>query len=170
MFASLTLFALSGIMPLSPAVGQPFWFTDYGVARYQGVTANKPLMVVIGSGKNAWDAMSKEGGWSKEVQQLLVQNYICVYVDSEDEKGKELASAFEIAATGLVISNRDGSIQAFRHEGSISNEHLERYLDRYADPFFVARATETPLQERSSYYYQAPGSYLSPVASPLCRT
>jgi hypothetical protein len=101
---------------------------------------------------------------------LLIEHYICVYVDAEEEKGKDLALAFEITVTGLVISNRDGSIQAFRHEGTIGNEELERYLDRYADPFFVARATETPLQERSSYYHPAPGSYLTPVSAPICRT
>src|SRR5947209_8370400 len=113
MFASLVYFALSGIMPVSFVAGEPIWFKDYGVARQHGVTASKPLIVLIGSGERGWDRVSKDGSWSKEVQQLLMENYVCVYVDVDEEKGKELASAFEVGSTGLVISNRDGSIQVF---------------------------------------------------------
>lgn len=170
MFASLWLVALVGILPISPVAGEPVWYRDYSIARQQGVTANKPLMVIIGSGQQGWNTLSKEGAWSKGVQHLLAESYICVYVDTEEEKGKQLATAFEVVASGLVISNRDSSIQVFRHEGSIGNDDLERFLDRYADPFFIARATETPLQERTSFYYQPPAAGFGHSPAPVCRT
>ena len=170
MFASLTTLALAGILPVLPVAGEPAWFQDYSAARQQGITANKPLIVIIGTGQRGWSTVAKDGAWSKSVQQLLADSYICVYVDTEEEKGKQLATAFEVEGSGLVISNRDGSIQVFRHEGSISNEHLERFLDRYADPFFIARATETPLQERTSFYYQPPATGFGHGPAPVCRT
>ncbi len=167
MFAPLVLVTLSCYMPFS-LVGEPVWHKDYATARMHGMTANKPLVVIIGSGNRGWDSVSKDGALSKPVQRLLVESYICVYLDTYDEKSKQLAHEFEVESTGVVISNRDGSIQAFRHEGNISNDDLERYLDRYADPFFVARGTESPLQERTSYYH--PGTGINFGIAPVCRT
>ena len=168
MFVSLAIFALAGIVPVSSVAGGPSWSKDYAEARQQGVSVNKPLIVVIGSGKRGWDQVSRDGGLSKGVLQVLADSYVCVYVDTEDEKGKSLASAFEVQGAGLVISNRDGSVQAFRHEGSLNNEDMERYLRRYADPQFVARSTETFEQYRVSYYYNQ--LYAAPAAATPCQT
>src|SRR5437879_6195837 len=122
MFGSLAVFALSGIMPLSPVAVEPNWMKDYSLARQQGVTASKPLMVVIGTGIRGWDKVSQEGGLSKGVQQVLADSYVCVYLDTNDQKGKALAAVFEVHGRGMIISNRDASVQAFRHEGALNND------------------------------------------------
>ena len=170
MFASLAVFALSGIMPVSSVAGEPTWIKDYSLARQHGATANKPVLVVVGSGSRGWDKVSQQGGLSKAVQQVLAESYVCVYLDMQEQKGKALADVFEVHGRGMIISTRDASSQAFRHEGTLKNDELEWYLKRYADPFYVAKATEAPA--RRIQYYSGPmiGTSLTPASAPVCRT
>jgi hypothetical protein len=63
-----------------------------------------------------------------------------------------MARAFEIQGSGLVISDRTGEKQAFRHEGSLAGEDLTRALKKYADPNVVVYTTQTNASERRSYY------------------
>lgn len=150
MCTSLVLFALSVFAP--SAVTEPVWLNDYSLALKKGQNENKPLAVFIGSGKNGWDKVSKDGSLAKEVRQVLAENYVCVYLDLKENEGWRLAYAFEITeGSGLVISNRKGHLQAFRHQGDLEKSDLERYLRRYADPNREVRQTEST--NRVSNYY-----------------
>jgi hypothetical protein len=68
-----------------------------------------------------------------------------------------------------VISDSNGQVQAFRHEGNLRTEDLLRHLRRYADPQRIATATESNPSDdppaRSYRYttpvYEAPPSYSS---------
>ena len=93
----------------------------------------------------------------------MAKNYICVYVDTELESGKQLASDFEVpSGSGLIVSDHTGKYQAFHHRGDLSGEQLAHYLNRYANPERIVRTTETNAIVRARYYtpYQ-PARYIS---------
>lgn len=166
MYTSLALFALSGVFAPSAVAPEPAWIRDYGLARKQGVSENKPLAVFVGSGKKGWEQVSQEGALNKEVKQVLAESYVCVYLNTDQEAGRKLADVFEFSqGPGLVLSSRKGALQAFRHEGELNNRDLARYLTRFSDPEQVVRHTETvpptPVQYQS--YYQAPVQPVQPA-------
>lgn len=152
MYASIALFALSGVF--AAIDDGPKWLNDYHLARKQSASENKPLAVFVGSGREGWNKVSREGELAKDVQRLLSQKYVCVYINRMENEGWKLAHAFELTAgPGLIISNRAGQLQAFRHEGDLETADMERYLARYADPDRVVTQTETYPQRRVSNYY-----------------
>jgi len=143
------------------------WQADYGSAKRLGADGSRPLAVFIGSGKAGWNQVSRDGPLAKEAKQVLANNYICVYVDTDAEAGRELAMSFEInEGPGLVLSDHTGNHQAFRHAGDLPKEQLVRLLTRYADPDRVVRTTETSTSERVDY---APVAYpaIQPAYRPL---
>ncbi len=152
MYMSVTVLALFGFfvgaMPVSPA-----WQGDYDLARKLGRDGRKPLAVFIASGKSGWNHLSKEGSLGTETSRILAAEYVCVYLDTNQKAAKRLATAFEIQdGTGLILSDRTGGVQAFRHEGELADKELLRQLKRYADPERVVRSTEGNSVERASYY------------------
>jgi hypothetical protein len=131
----------------------PKWLDEYGKARQQGRKEEKPLAVFIGSGKSGWHQVVRDETLEKEVNRLLAQQYVCLYVNTDDEAGQRLAEAFDIPrGPGVVISNHSGGLQAFRHAGRLTNQDLERYLRRFADPDRATTQTETEASYRMSYY------------------
>ena len=157
MYTSFVYFALAGVFANASIADEPLLHKSYGLARVQSVSVNKPIAVFIGSGDKGWEEISTEGKFERDVRKILSANYVCVYVDSSRGAGKELASAFEVTdGSGLVISNRSGTLQAFRHQGTLTNYELEWYLKRYADPDLVVQNTETtaPAQPVYPSYYQ----------------
>jgi hypothetical protein len=164
MYTSVALFALSGILAAGPAAESPTWLTSYSLARKQAESKHRPLAIFLGSGPSGWNNVSQSGKLGKRVQALLAEHYLCVYVDTSKPAGKELAGDFEIPdGLGIVISDANGQVQAFRHEGDLSTERLAQYLDRYSDPTRVVQFTETNPSERMSYYpSQSAPSYAPP--------
>lgn len=163
MHTSVLLFALSGVFGPGMSSGEPFWLGDYGSAQQLGRTEQKPLAVFLGSGSDGWRQLSREGRLGEEAKRILAAEYVCVYIDTAHGPGKQLATAFEIPpGPGIVISDRTGDLQAFRHAGNLGNEDLVRYLRRYAEPDRVVRRTEsnpqghpnTPLTYQPAPAYQ----------------
>lgn len=152
MYTSLLLFALTGVT--AEVEKAPSWQNDYSSACKQCETDQKPMAVFIGSGKAGWDKLGRDGSLDNEAKKILADKYVCVYVDTSIEEGKKLAQSFEMPnGPGIVISDRTGKLQAFRHEGDLSNKTLVSYLDRFATPDRVVRMTETNSSEsRVSYY------------------
>jgi hypothetical protein len=162
MYTSILMLALS-VTP-SADLTSPSWFTDYATASRQSMAAKKPLAVILGTGEAGWEKLDREGRLTTEAKGLLADKYVCVYVNTETPSGQRLAKAFEMPnGRGIVISDRTGDVQAFRHEGDLSNRDLVRYLERYADPDRKVRATESATVQRSSFY--APPA-APPVAAP----
>jgi hypothetical protein len=137
------------------------WHADYGSAKCLGTEEARPLAVFIGSGKAGWNQVSRDGPLGNEVKQLLAEKYICVYINTDLEAGKQLALNFDVhEGSGLIISDHTGNYQAFRHSGNLPSDQLVRYLDRYADPERIVRTTETNASEQpSSASYYGPLSY-----------
>jgi hypothetical protein len=153
MYTSVAWFALSGFLAFSAIPEQPGWVREYRKARQLGKKEEKPLAVFIGSGKAGWEQVSKAGRLAPDVKRLLNDHYVCVYVNTDEEAGKRLAVAFEIPdGLGVVISSRSGDLQAFRHEGDLTDEALASYLGRFANPQQEVTVTETNPPPRVSYY------------------
>jgi hypothetical protein len=151
MYTSVMLFALSGyfaptttLIPVAPS-----WRGDYGLAVKEGQTAKRPLAIFLASGPEGWDKLSKDGGLDREAKEVLLTRYVCVYIDTSKERGRHLAEDFELSnGRGLILSDSAGQKQAFWHDGSLSNEDLNHYLHKYADPDRVIVKTETVPQAR----------------------
>jgi hypothetical protein len=145
MFTSAVLVALSSVLAQGELIPErQTWLNDYGAASKRGIAEQKPLAVFIGTGEAGWERISREGELGKEAKQLLDAHYVCVYLDMGNKDGRALAEEFAISdRVGLVISDRSGKLQAFRHDGSLKPSELERTLRRYANPDRVATTTET---------------------------
>lgn len=154
MYTSLMLFALAGYTSSMATQEAPPWQSDYREARKQAELEKKPVAVFFGSGKEGWHKVARSGSLGNENQQLLAGQYVCVFLDSSTEEGKRVAKALEVSTdAGLVISDRGGQVMAFHHQGDLTNQDLNWYLKRYAEPGRAAAATETELTfTRRSYY------------------
>jgi hypothetical protein len=180
MYTSILVVALTGLSAPAESATVASWSQDYTSARKQAIAEKKPLAVFLAPGTGGWDKIGRDGGLSTEAHSLLVRHYTCVHVNTATSAGKALAEAFEVpSGLGIVISDRTGDIQAFRHEGDLVNQDLVRYLNKYSDPNRVARATESnPAREPApvSYpygapnYYPAGGGFGGFGGSPRCKT
>jgi hypothetical protein len=145
LLALATCSAQFALVPISPQ-----WMDDYSIAYQRGQKERKPLAVFVASGPQGWDRLSRDGRLGKEIEQILGASYVCVYLDADKEENKSLASSFDLTRQrGLIISDHDGSKQAFRSEETLTNVELARSLKRYADPDLVVTTTETPIHPAS---------------------
>lgn len=159
MYTSIALVALAGVSVAPTDVPAPQWVFDYWQGQERAQQEGRPLAVFIGRGAGGHERIARDGRVSDEVRQLLADRYVPVYVDSSSRAGRELASQFGITqGSGLVISDRSGEVQAFNHDGSLTEADLERNLRRYADPNVVVRTTESNRVSRTSYYPESGGS------------
>ena len=144
MMAAATLAA--GISPstLSP---EPAWLSDYSAAQTRVAAVGKPMAVFVGSGKDGWGKVVRDGALDPEVRRLLANKFVCVYVDTDTAAGRSLAGAFEVAGKGLVISDRAGTSQAYSLSGDLTRDELSRTLAKYADSDREVRTTDTVVRE-----------------------
>jgi hypothetical protein len=162
MYTSIVLVALTSSVAASAPVENLTWEKNYVQARQLGQTGKKPLAVIFGSGLKGFDKLSRDGQFNSEIQQALGDKYVCVYVDVSTDEGKKLASTFEVTSgTGVVLSNRSGDLQAFHHDGQLSNADLSKWLTRFADPSVVVRTTMTNASLQVSTYPTSYGSSAS---------
>jgi hypothetical protein len=167
MYTSLLLVALSGMVPAA-GLDAPSWQADYGAARKQGTTQEKPLAVFVGSGQAGWNQLDQDGRLSARAKRLLASDYVCVYVDTQTEAGRHLADELEISnGLGMVLSDRSGKVQAFRHEGDLADATLVSYLERFSDPNLVVKTTVTNPAPQRSY---APAANYCPTCGGGCPT
>jgi len=152
MHTSLFWMALAGLVPAAELAPSPHWTSDYVRGRRLGTAQSKPLAVVLAPGKGGWDKLTKEGNLGKEARRLLAERYVCVHVDTDTERGRQLASDFDLSGgVGLIVSDRTGQLQAFRHEGTLPGDDLKSYLERYSASGRVAQTTETSESIRTSF-------------------
>jgi hypothetical protein len=123
MSTSAALFVLASISAGTPNRPEVSFQNSYLEARQLSRHRAKPIAVLVGSGSEGWEKVSKDGTVDHSVRRLLSENYVCVYIDRTDDSGKRLASEFEMPeGPGIIISNRDGEKQAFRHHGTLTND------------------------------------------------
>ncbi len=152
MYTSVLLIALVGVYPAPSETDGPTWLHNYDLARQQGQKANKPLAVFVGAGPHGYNQVSEDGELSAEARQLLAENYVCVYVNTDTPQGHRLAANFKIKhQSGVVLSDRSGDFQAFHYPGTLRDDELTASLKRFADPDLIVRATVTSPYESVSY-------------------
>ncbi len=128
----------------------PEWLTSYKEAQQQGQKLSKPLAVFLAPGKEGWQQLVREGKLSKEALEQLADGYVCVHLDTTSADGKKWAKAFEMpTGLGVVLSDRSGDTQAFRHEGSLDGSTLTSTLTSHSGQT-VARTSYYPPQSGSS--------------------
>ncbi len=149
MVTSILMVALTGL-PGGIASSGPKWHTDYAIAQKQAESAKKPLAVFLAPGKRGYEKFARDSDQTAEIQEALASKYVCLHVDTAQAAGRRLAADFEMpSGLGIVISDRSGTAQAFRHEGDLANRDLARYLVKYADPNRVVTTTDSnPGDER----------------------
>jgi hypothetical protein len=144
MMAAATLAA--GISPsnLSP---EPTWLNDYTLAQLRVAAVHKPMAVFVGSGKDGWAKLVRDGALDPDLKRTLANKFVCLYVDTDTAHGRSLAGAFEVGSKGLIISDRVGTSQAFSLSGDLTKDELSKTLAKYADPDREVRSTESVVRE-----------------------
>mgnify|MGYP002784605777 CR=1 FL=1 len=145
------------------------WENSYPAAQQVAISQNKPLAVVFGPGANGWAKLLRTESSAPQVEKLLAEHYICVYVDTSTPEGQKIARNFDITSSvGLVLSDRKGSTQAFWHQGDLTSDNAIHYLTKYADPNLVVAQTETVgSTARTSYYQPVTPQYAPQYAAPI---
>jgi hypothetical protein len=128
---TLAAAAVSGLLASGSLATQPAWQTDYRQALAQATEQQKPVAVFIARGGAGVTRLVSNEGIGADAARLLRQNYVCLYVNTATESGKELAGSFNMTQ-GVVISDKTGAIQALRHEGTVSQADLTKYLTEQA--------------------------------------
>ncbi len=145
----------------------PNWQTDYRDAKALAARENKPLVVVMCTGAPAWNGISTEGSLSPEALKALKDSYVCLYVDTDTPKGRRLAADFDITGTALIISDKTGDLQAYRHDGVQSASQLAEVFRQYANPDRVVTTTDSNRASQSNY---APAYFNPPAIQQQCLT
>ncbi|MCE9563729.1 MAG: thioredoxin family protein [Planctomycetes bacterium] len=127
---TLAAVALAGALSVG-AKPSPSWQTDYAHAMSAASAERKPIAIFIGSSAKKPGKMIDDGTIPESAAQLLRESYVCLFVDTDTEAGKDLSSKFEIAE-GLVISSPGGNVQALRHIGAVGGTELSRQLGQFA--------------------------------------
>lgn len=154
MHTSLFVFALAlGAIPLPRPSPELTWWRDYSVAQERGIKEQKPLAVFVGAGQGGYHELAKEGPLNDTVKRILAEKYVCVYVDTKSRSQESLAKALEVTqGKGLILSDRSGNIQAFHHDGQISEAELAKQLEHFSAPAVEIRATLSNANQNVSYY------------------
>jgi hypothetical protein len=155
---TLAAIALAGGISSGAIPSAPNWHTDYAQAMSRSSAEGKPMAVFIGHGADRLAKMMADGTITTESTKVLNASYVCVYLDAE-AAGKDLASQFEMNE-GLVISSRGGTLQAYRHSGSLRGKELTESLSKYAGgeaPAVTATNTSASYSSNGSVIVGASG-------------
>jgi hypothetical protein len=174
MYSTISLLAL--ILPAGKETVSISWHTNYRIAKAEGISKQKPLAMFVASGKEGWKKVLSEGTFNAEIKRILAENYVVAFIDLEDSYGKKIADMFAVeGGSALIISSRGGDLQAFRHDGLLSENDLSVCLNRYSAANHVVVTTESlniaVSGVSSSYYAPAPViQYYNPFGNcPSCR-
>jgi hypothetical protein len=155
MYTSIVL-ALTSSLVAASGYESITWQKDYSEARQIGQTEKKPLAVFIGNGAGGQEKVCRDGKLSPELEKMLADSYVCVYVDASTPEGQKMASQFaNTKGLGLVLSNRAGDLQAFSHEGDLTAADMSKWVKQYADPSVVVNTTMTNATSQISMYPQS---------------
>ena len=167
-----TSFALLTLAAMLTNISQPTWETDYRLARLACERTQKPIAVFIGSGSVNWRQLTREGQFDADIQRMLNDRFVRVYVDASTPYGRQVAESFGVSGTqGLVISDRQGGLMAYRHSGDLPAKDVAKCLTRYSDVEHVVRTTEAdPNNPPPAAPPTSTLQYYQPSYQNFCRT
>jgi hypothetical protein len=169
MYTSLAILALAGFLVAPTPTPKPdlVWWRDYQIAQERGVKEGKPLAVFVGGGQGGYHALAREGELNDTIKDVLAESYVCVYLDTNSASQTELIKSLAVTkGKGLVLSDRTGNVQAYHHDGTLTEAELANQLQHFADPAVEIHTTVTNADVRRSYYSGAsnlPQAYYPPV-------
>ncbi len=153
MYTSMVCIALATSLAASAPCESVTWHNDYSKARTTGQSDKKPLAVFIGNGADGQAKVCREGSLNAEVEKMLADSYVCVYVDVSTPAGQKLAADFGVTGgMGLVLSDKTGDLQAFSHAGDLSAVDMTRWVKHFADPSVTVSTTMSNTTARMSMY------------------
>jgi hypothetical protein len=160
MFTAIAIVALTFGATTANLSLNPVWQDDYAQALRRVGVVHKPLAVFVGSAKSGWGDVVRDGT-DAAVNRLLAQKFVCVFIDTDSASGKAMATQFEVASRGLIISDKTASSQAYSLSGTLTRAELVQTLEKYSDK--DVKATETVVREAPPrpVYYQLPPGYRS---------
>lgn len=138
MISTLILTSLVAAFAESPT---PNLQRDYATAYKLAAEQKKPLAVFLGHGNDGLKTLVSDGGLTADDTKILNSEFVALYVDTDSPAGKELAKTFELTE-GVVISDRTGSKQAVRYEGTVAKSELNEMLTTYSQPTRTVVTTE----------------------------
>jgi hypothetical protein len=134
----------------------PEWQVDYGQALSLAQEQNRPVAVFLAPGKDGWQKLARDGKVSEQALAELASGYVCLRLDTDTEYGKKWAKAFEMSSgLGLVLSDRSGNTQAYRHEGSLDAAALTSALETHSGKVVVTRPSYYPAEAPATVIYQS---------------
>jgi len=138
----VSISSLAALVTLATAAAPtaPSFQSSYSRAVTLASEQQKPVAVFIGAGQAGYANLVADGTMPVEATKTLQSQYVCLYVDTTTADGQELAGRFRMSE-GLVISDRTGGLQAFRHNGTITAAELTNSVRTFAEPGFVANTT-----------------------------
>ncbi|VTS00204.1 thioredoxin domain-containing protein [Tuwongella immobilis] len=141
MTTSLTLVLVSMLSPsATPTIS---WQSDFATAQAMAREQHKPLAVFFTPTVGV-EQVKLGAAFSANVYETLASDYVCLVVNVDTPAGKALLPMFRMPSTGgIVVSERSGDFQAFRHEGDLIVSAFEARLVKYAAADYVYTATES---------------------------
>ncbi len=113
------------------ATNVPMWHGDYAAGLKCSREEHKPLAVFVGCGSDGWLKVVRGSKPSAELERILSEEFVCVYVDADTPAGKRMASMLKVSEDmGLVLGDRNGEYIDHRHVGSMSEDDLSHCLSR----------------------------------------
>ncbi len=132
MYTSLALVSFAALIGAEPQAKGPDWKTDYRAAVQEGQKERKPLAVFVGSGPEGYQKVVRFGALTPSLEKILAGHYVCVYLDTSKPDGQRFARQVRLPNGGLVLSDRSGLFQAFRHDGALYPWDLKRHLLKHS--------------------------------------
>jgi hypothetical protein len=124
---------LLGLAYLFAAPTQPHWHSEYHSALKHAHDGHKALLIVLGRGPEGWRKLVQDEGLPEASKKLLVEHYVCLYVDVGEQIGKQVADAFEADRfPTMVLSDSAAKFQVFRETGPMTAARLTQALERYS--------------------------------------
>ena len=160
MYTSMFGFAVTAML----SAAAPTFQTDYRDAKALAARESKPLLVVLCTctGEAAWNRIAIEGSLGTESLKVLRESYVCVYVDTASDRGSRLAADFDLTnGPALIISDKTGEVQAYRHDGAQPASQLAEVFKTYANPDRLVSTTESNQKPVTTNYAPA---YFTPQA------
>jgi hypothetical protein len=156
---TLSVLALATALDMGAIPATPKWQTDYAQAMTRASDEKKPMVVFIGHGADTLKRMTADGALSADTAKLLAGTYVCLYLDTDTQSGKDLAGRFEMNE-GLVISSPGGNVQAYRYTGTVPATTLTQELTHYAtagQPTTTVNAGIVPIRPIPGGYVNVSG-------------
>ena len=129
-----------------------YWHTGYSDGLGKVRRADKPLFMLFDGGSSSVVRLVGDRPvLSDDIERALLDDYICVYVDTGTDSGKALAARFGASELPFtLVIDRSGNWQMYRRSGSPSVSELLAVLAQFRRVKYTANGAAVTMESRSS--------------------